>query len=187
MASATYIDSFFRGDGQYVFDGGTSLQSLWDAYSWREIRNCPGRYVCSSQHLKQRTPTELVLTVDSSACLHEFNIDGKDPITVCRFRGGGGLMTYTKVKQPGGGKGEGLWASGPSILFVHTLNTESGLIRKIDALPGIEPSDVHFRSKHAASRFILIRTILTFLEDQDKNASATTLVRRFSRALSPSA
>lgn len=51
---------------------------------------------------------------------------GKDDITVARFPGGGGLLTYAKTEAAAAGaKPMG------ATVFVHTLNTESGLLRKV--------------------------------------------------------
>jgi len=170
--------SVFRGDGKYPYDGGRFLQKLWDLFVWREIRNCPGRYVCSSQHLKEISPRELVKMIsDHDDVLVEFGIDSKDHITLCRFRDGGGLLTYTKPNVPDGPPTEF-----SRNLFVHTLNTESGLIRKVDALK-IEPSVLLVGSCGSSTRFVLIVRVLSFLVDKEKNASATSLVRCFTRAL----
>ena len=71
-----------------------------------------------------------------------------------RFAGGGGLLTYAR--------GDGT--------FVHTFNTESGLLRKIAALrvtPDLPP----------AARCVL--SVLAYLNDRDQNAAAYALVRRF--------
>jgi len=53
----------------------------------------------------------------------------KDPLQVAVFATGGGVITYckTQVKDAGEGKGD-------EKLFVHTLNTASGLERKLRGL-----------------------------------------------------
>ena len=38
------VERPFVGAGDFVGDGGAALQSLWDAATWKALRNCPGRY-----------------------------------------------------------------------------------------------------------------------------------------------
>ena len=60
------------------------------------------------------------------------------------------------------------------VVFVHTLNTESGLIRKIEAL---QLEDVVV-IPHGLRRdwFFIVLRIIQFLEHADKNRSASPLV-----------
>ena len=71
-----------------------------------------------------------------------------------RFEGGGGLLTYER--------GDGT--------FVHTFNTESGLLRKIAALR-VTP-DMPQRAR-------CVLGVLAYLNDREQNAAAYALVRRF--------
>ena len=71
-----------------------------------------------------------------------------------RLAGGGGLLTYARADGT----------------FVHTLNTESGLLRKVAALR-VTP-DVPQRAR-------CVLGVLAFLDDCDQNAAAYVLVRQF--------
>ncbi len=109
----------FIGDGKYPNDGGEALQRLWSCSDWKEIKNCPGRYTANKDKLIRNTPPEQLLVslmIDTGAAYH--NVDGKDAICAAHFEGGGGLITYCKNDG----------------IFVHTLNTESGFLRKMSAL-----------------------------------------------------
>ena len=71
-----------------------------------------------------------------------------------RLAGGGGLLTYARADGT----------------FVYTLNTESGLLRKIAALR-VTPE--------VPQRARCVLGVLAYLNDRDQNASAYALVRRF--------
>ena len=77
-----------------------------------------------------------------------------DAIHAVRFAGGGGLLTYARADGT----------------FVHTFNTESGLLRKIAALR-VTP-DLPQRAR-------CVLGVLTYLNDREQNAAAYALVRRF--------
>ncbi|CAJ1343818.1 unnamed protein product [Effrenium voratum] len=176
--------SMFCGDGQYVGDGGAALERLWAGLRWREIRNCPGIGLThSTRSHKQRlrnacfnpaalfsprrytTPDKEARELNPSQLLRKLGLDqleplmlrlpGKDPILMVRLVGGGGLLSYLK-----GGS-----------LFVHTFNTESGLIRKVDALQWpdselrrlLEPE-----SRSCAEAFRGCLAVLPFLLDSEK-------------------
>jgi hypothetical protein len=185
----------FCGDGQYVGDGGQALQVLWDANVWRELRGCPGRYVTPCASLRSLAPSSLLAATGCDPHrLVLVRCSGKDPIAVARLPGGGALLTYLKEERVGGRAGpavEGDPGGGVTMLaplFVHTLNTESGLLRKADALQ--LPVEVIFASAPAqhASAAAATLAILGFLVDKEKNASAYAMVRAFKRLLSsPSA
>ena len=78
----------------------------------------------------------------------------QDAIHAVRFAGGGGLLTYARADGT----------------FVHTLNTESGLLRKIAALR-VTPE--------VPQRARCVLGVLAFLDDREQNAAAYALVRRF--------
>ncbi|CAJ1343819.1 unnamed protein product [Effrenium voratum] len=148
--------SMFCGDGQYVGDGGAALERLWAGLRWREIRNCPGRYTTPDKEARELNPSQLLrkLGLDQLEPLM-LRLPGKDPILMVRLVGGGGLLSYLK-----GGS-----------LFVHTFNTESGLIRKVDALQWpdselrrlLEPE-----SRSCAEAFRGCLAVLPFLLDSEK-------------------
>jgi hypothetical protein len=113
----------FVGDSRYLEDGGSDLQKLWEIWKWSEIKNCPGRYVTKSNpQATEISPTVLLHSLDINCSLNEYLIEGKDLIAISHFDGGGGLLTYLKSDGR----------------FVHTLNTESGLLRKMKALGLLE-------------------------------------------------
>lgn len=161
--------TFFVGDGAYRGDGGAMLQTLWDAGVWRELRSCPGRYSCKSRDRALAPPERLLGDVFGPRAppLANLDVPGKDPIRVARFAGGGGLLTYVKAE---GGR------------FAHTLNTESGLVRKCEAL-GVPPSALFLGDGGGAARarFSAVLAVISFLDDPHTNASTYALVRRFRR------
>ena len=154
--------SLVGSQGLYSRDGGASLERLWYALPWKEIRNCPGRFTTCDVAARTATPEQLlswsgVDAVPSTTC----QPIGKDLITVHRVHGGGGLLTYHK--QDG--------------IHVHTLNTESGLARKLDAL-GVAVGLVLCRddSWGDCSALCCCVAILPFLVDREKNAAAYLLI-----------
>lgn len=94
----------FVGDARYPRDGGAALQAAWDAGTWRPIRGCDGRYVGHGGDV----PAPVRLRARTT------DVDG---IVVGRFKGGVGVLKYEKADR-----------------WVCTLNTESGLVRKLLAL-----------------------------------------------------
>ena len=160
----------FRGDLKYCGDGGLDLQLLWERLSWREIKNCPGRYVSSSKELRSMHPAIILAEYETAYETREFRIPGKDFIIINRFIiGGGGLLTYQKDTTSGGG-----------ITFVHTFNTESGLIRKVEAM-GLVYVPISITCKGSidtATHFSVVMHILGFLNHAEKNRAAHYLVVR---------
>ncbi|KAG2788793.1 hypothetical protein PC129_g4388 [Phytophthora cactorum] len=133
----------FVGDGNYVGDGGELLQRLWEFATWKMIRNCPGRYII--KHKKKNpflidglpvtsidtgdfvrralattegeVPTIVVHDLESPRCVD------RAKVVVFGAEGcGGGVITYCKQEQDG------------EAIYVHTLNTASGLRRKLGGL-----------------------------------------------------
>ena len=157
-ASHSTASAAFRGDANYIGDGGAALQALWCYCEWKEIRNCPGRYTTRRRDLARWPPERLLaaaLGADApQTSLWRHSSSTSDAIHAVRFAGGGGLLTYARSD----GK------------FVHTLNTESGLLRKIAALR-VTPE--------VPQRARCVLGVLAYLNDRDQNASAYALVRRF--------
>eukprot|EP00123_Amoebidium_parasiticum_P001836 comp13033_c0_seq1/m.8302 comp13033_c0_seq1/g.8302 ORF comp13033_c0_seq1/g.8302 comp13033_c0_seq1/m.8302 type:complete len:122 (-) comp13033_c0_seq1:341-706(-) len=113
------MSTAFIGDGKYARAGGVPLQLLWDHLPWREIKGCPGRYVTSDQKARLTSPDALLKEVGIEAVTQTCTPNPqRDTVVVARFEGGGGLLTYVK--------GQGV--------YVHTLNTASGMERKLEAL-----------------------------------------------------
>lgn len=224
MNSGTSVPEDFVGDGKYNGDGGAALQRLWELAKWREIRGCPGRYVSSEKSIRSLAPQEVLqrlrLPRDSGgnsgggsstsvAATHhmvqEFQIPGKDRIAVACLEGGGGLLTYVKVERPVVSKLPRTAVApliidasdqnqDPGVVFVHTLNTESGLLRKVEALglggsvlpqvmTAIAPAGVLLPSNRPLSTssargviFYALLVVLGYLTPAEKNAAATVLV-----------
>ena len=121
--------SVFQGDGQYPGDGGHLLQKLWESFPWKEVKGCPGRYVSNSDILRRTSPEALRSAFGQGCPVENFSVPGKDEVATVRFHGGGGLITYLKPTDPLPAR-DGTFNEG-GVVFVHTLNTESGLLRKI--------------------------------------------------------
>jgi len=172
--------NFFVGDGQYPGDGGEHLQLLWEsAGPWRELRGCPGRYSSPGKSLRGTLPSVLAASVGHLGSLQVFDLPEKDKIIIAWFKTGGALMTYEK-RAVGA-------EDGP--MCVHTLNTESGLLRKMDSLHITLASPSTLASHKIAQRtdsslvlgryerFNLALHVLPYLHDFEKNNSAFVLVR----------
>ena len=116
----------FTGDGRFIGDGSQALEQAWKSSKWRAIPKCDGRYVCRERGLAMLSLHELcsMLRLEASSPVVQC-CDGsatKDAVYAIRLVGGGGLLTYAKL----GGT------------YVHTLNTESGLCRKLVALDCVD-------------------------------------------------
>ena len=117
----------FVGDGRYPNDGGRALQRLWAHHiEWREIRGCPGRYTttrASGDVVRHTSAAKLLDDLSTPFSSIFFEPENKDPCSISRcHNGGGGLVTYIKACTKGLTSRQ---------VYVHTLNTESGLIRKV--------------------------------------------------------
>ncbi|EQC33816.1 hypothetical protein SDRG_08499 [Saprolegnia diclina VS20] len=131
--------STFVGDGRFVGDGGAALQCLWSQWKWKMIPNCPGRYIVKKNRdivrlrLADLVASLMLDVVDDETALAgglSLALTGpvrllmttspviSDVVGVALFPGGGGVITYCK----------------PTGDFVHTLNTHSGLARKLAGL-----------------------------------------------------
>ena len=161
-ASHSTESAAFRGDSNYIGDGGALLQALWCYCEWKEIRNCPGRYTVRRRRDLAGWPPERLLAAALGGnvppiSLWRLGSSTSDAIHAARFAGGGGLLTYARADGT----------------FVHTFNTESGLLRKIAALR-VTPE--------VPQRARCVLGVLAFLDDRDQNAAAYALVRRFRHA-----
>eukprot|EP00750_Incisomonas_marina_P033232 INCI9691.1.p1 GENE.INCI9691.1~~INCI9691.1.p1 ORF type:complete len:235 (+),score=37.68 INCI9691.1:321-1025(+) len=137
--------------------------------------------------------------------VQEFQIPGKDRIAIACLDGGGGLLTYVKMERAASqfaqksqhGPVPQVSAADqnqdPSLVFVHTLNTESGLLRKLEALglgeavlpqmmTRIAPTGVSqscrplSKSSARGVIFYAVLVVLGYLTAAEKNAAATVLV-----------
>jgi hypothetical protein len=90
------------------------LEELRSGWDWVPIRGCPGRFLFREGAVNLR-PEELV---GLDCGLKEFRVAGaRDVVVVGRFEGGG-IISYRKEDGT----------------YLHTLNTESGLERKLAQL-----------------------------------------------------
>lgn len=92
-----------------------------EAFAWKEIRGCPGRYTLKTGEHQHTPPAQLLSALELEHDVHvtRHELLGKDPMVVSQLPDGGGLLTYCKPTTG---------------VFVHTLNTTSGLERKTKAL-----------------------------------------------------
>ena len=144
--------TLFVGDGNYKGDGGGMLQQLWSGYNWRPLRNCPGRYSMITggreSELAKICPHMVVkraLNGFAGCKVDTFSVPNKDPVVLVRFEDGGALLSYSKKVACNAGSSDiryeknekssaNVSARRSSYTYVHTLNTESGLCRKMAAL-----------------------------------------------------
>ena len=90
-----------------------TFQTLFDRWAWRQIPNCPGRYVLAAGPVA--APPEDIVP-DATASEHACGT-AKDPVIVTPFEDGG-LISYRKSDG----------------MFLHTLNTREGFDRKLRQL-----------------------------------------------------
>ena len=124
--------------------GEVDFERAVEKKKWKEISNCPGRYVLRKKHGETHLPPNqflLSLFPDSLMNTSSLILDGLDgsrgdPVSLIFFRDGGGLLTYMKYKftESEGHDGGNRDINECSPLYVHTLNTSSGMRRKLLAL-----------------------------------------------------
>lgn len=110
------------------------LLQLYEALQWKMIPQCTGRYTCRNHAtVSHLSPQEVLvlaqipLTKDWPPC-YAFQLKGRaDTVLVLPLdkRQTTGMITYVKTRPDG------------SVQYVHTLNSESGFQRKLEAI-GIE-------------------------------------------------
>ena len=96
-----------------------SFGELYAQFPWKEIRGCPGRHILRTG-ISTLDPAEL----SGGAEVKEYSTKGASDMVAVAWLTGGGLISY---KKPDGS-------------YLHTLNTEAGLLRKLDQL-GIPVED----------------------------------------------
>ena len=93
----------------------STFQKVFDKWNWKPIRNCPGRYIFA-EGVSQLTVGEIAVP---DLQVLEFNSEVvPDRVLVMKFDDGGGIISYHK--------NEGC--------FLHTLNDDEGLRRKLKQL-----------------------------------------------------
>ena len=149
-----------------VVDGSDSFLTIYNAFTWREIPGCPGRYVTSSRNIAVLSTVELTNVYCPNSVICNYSVPGKDNVTVCRFvDSGGGIITFVKDKNN-------------VFTYVHTLNTESGFIRKLLGLK-IPLSDFDTPNRMLNIIMKLVGWILMYLEGSDRNVAASILVEKW--------
>lgn len=160
----------FQGDGAYAGDGGAALQHVWLQHDWKPLKNCDGRFVQRGKELSSTTLSTLCTQwkVSSATPVLRFDIAGQDSMECLRCVGGGGLLTYCKSDDT----------------FVHTLNTESGLCRKLLAL-GIGVNAMQ-RALDQHCLFGILCTVLSHIPEPERTlaAPAVAVALRFGLARS---
>ena len=121
--------------GQRSLALDVSFDDVVAVWNWKEIKNCPGRHVLKKKVGNASTPIEFM--TQSMRKLEDLNLQiggqhihelqetfglKNDKIFLVFFRNGGGLMSYEKVTED------------DEKLYVHTLNTPSGMLRKLSAM-----------------------------------------------------
>jgi hypothetical protein len=163
----------FAGDGRYCGDGGRELERLWRLTRWRALANCDGRFVCREKRLEPLSLAavcrECGLNLASPVVQCRDEAEGIDAAECVRLCGGGGILTYIK----------------PNGRRVHTLNTESGLCRK---LLGMGATEELARTLHGEPG-LLFRTLCCVLDaipehERTQSAPAVAVAFRFTVARS---
>lgn len=119
-----------------------SLLSLYDAYEWRMIPKCTGRYTCKNHDTASLlTPLELLERAGlDCTCFKEydFSLPGRsDNVRVVSVDGANNSGLISFVKESSSDEHPG---NPQTRRFVHTLNTQSGFRRKLQAI-GITVTD----------------------------------------------
>lgn len=106
-------------------DQDLSFSKLFNLYSWKEIRNCPGRYLLTKQDNQRLKVVAPNVILNNQVLIETFTSEiCRDRIHIGTFSDGG-LLSY---EQSDG-------------TFVHTLNNVSGLKRKMNHL------NIHFHDE----------------------------------------
>lgn len=121
--------------------------TLYNFFRWRMIPNCTGRYTCKDhKKVSHLPPVELLRNagIDSLLLRQYFVLienERKDPIYVIPFANDDstGLITYLKMIEEN------------TIRYVHTLNSESGFRRKLDAINVVLSDDCLVDMAHKPS------------------------------------
>mmetsp|Transcript_32834 Transcript_32834/g.61065 ORF Transcript_32834/g.61065 Transcript_32834/m.61065 type:complete len:185 (-) Transcript_32834:192-746(-) len=163
----------FIGDGKYRGDGGMELEALWRGFPgvWKEIRGCPGRFTARGKRMRS---TEVQALVEASgikeAKIWRVEKSGKDPMDVVVFKTGGGVITYRKSAN-----------DKEVLVLVHTLNTESGLLRKLLDLR--RENVIMENREHHSQRARVLTIILSFLPSDARSDRASSITRNIWNAI----
>jgi hypothetical protein len=90
------------------------FQSLLDKWTWRPIRNCPGRFVLDHDF----GSLDLAGLTGERLAVREFTVEtARDTVLVAAIDGGG-IISYRRADGS----------------YLHTLNTADGFARKLAVL-----------------------------------------------------
>lgn len=93
----------------------TTFQKIFKKWDWKPIHNCPGRYIFAGG-VSDLTVSDIA---QSGNPVFEYSAEViPDKFLVLKFDDGGGIISYRKTAG----------------CFLHTLNDEEGLTRKLDQL-----------------------------------------------------
>ena len=92
----------------------STFAAVFNRLVWREIPNCPGRYVLAAGPVAT-APQDIVAGAGDSS--EHVSAAARDPVIVTPFEDGG-LISYRKADG----------------MFLHTLNTREGFDRKLEQL-----------------------------------------------------
>ncbi|KAL1515362.1 hypothetical protein AB1Y20_001991 [Prymnesium parvum] len=150
----------FVGDGRYCGDGGAELERLWRASEWKPLKGCDGRFTCRERALAAvslpRLAASLALRLAAPVVCCRPAANGCDGVQVVRLRGGGGVLSYEKPSRG---------------VYVHTLNTESGLSRKLIGL-GCEQPLIAALNEEAAMLFSTLTHVLRRIPEPERTRTA---------------
>jgi hypothetical protein len=153
----------FVGDGLYCGDGGAELQRVWELHRWKPLGGCDGRFVHRGSSLARLSLPALVREWQVASCTSVVRCcevdESMDAADVVRFVGGGGMITY--VKSDGA--------------FVHTLNTESGLARKLKARGGHAHLVYALGDAPAAPIFAALVALVAHVPEPQRTSAAPAL------------
>jgi hypothetical protein len=100
----------------------TTFEQAFDKWNWKEIRNCPGRFIFARG--RSRLTCGEITGIEIK--IYKFKSEQVvDEILVARVDTGGGLVSYVKE----------------DCQFLHTLNNEDGFTRKLRQLEIVLPDN----------------------------------------------
>ena len=161
---ATRTRFAFTGDGCFAGDGGAELERLFWIHRWRPLAGCDGRYSARGRQLTTLSLAALCSewrVAASSAVFRCSEAGLRDAADCVRLKGGGGLITYSKADGA----------------HVHTLNTDSGLARKLLAICPAE-TVAHFVCTlplEAALLFSCLSSLLEQIPEAERTRQAPAL------------
>lgn len=135
-----------------------TFQDVYALWNWKEIKNCPGRYVlkkregnnlCPIQFIQKSIQKLYTKNEDNDGdkqYLYKINNDNllelketfglkKDKISLIFFKDCGGIMTYQKkIKNVNNEEKIEDHDEHNNMIYIHTLNKPSGMLRKLSSM-----------------------------------------------------